>query len=97
LAKIEVPYFDGCATYRAAEDALRRVLAEEGTEAEVEPVAVDSDEEAGSEATLPRQPHHPGRRARPVSYPRAGGPAAGRPGCRVYATPEGLKGSPPRR
>jgi hypothetical protein len=34
--KIEILYFDGCPTYRAAEETLRGVLAVQGIEAEVE-------------------------------------------------------------
>jgi len=41
---VEVLYFDGCPTYVAAARTLREVLAELG--AEVELVAVDTDEEA---------------------------------------------------
>lgn len=88
--KVEVLYFDGCPTYVAAEETLREVLAEEGIEAGVELVAVNTDEEA--------------RRLRFPGSPtiRVGGrdlfPAPEREdwrlGCRVYATPEGLRGSP---
>ena len=69
---------------------MREVLAKEGMEADVELVAVNSDEEA--------------RRLRFPGSPtiRLDGqdlfPVAEREdwslGCRVYATPEGLKGSP---
>jgi hypothetical protein len=45
--KVEVLYFDGCPTYETATKTLRAVLAEEGSEAEVQLVAVNSDEEAG--------------------------------------------------
>ena len=45
--KVEVLYFDGCPTYETATRTLRAVLAEEGLEAEVQLVAVNSDEEAG--------------------------------------------------
>jgi hypothetical protein len=44
--KIEILHFDGCPTYRVTENTLRQVHAEEGLEAEVELVAVNSDEEA---------------------------------------------------
>jgi len=44
--RVEVLYFDGCPTYQAEEKTLRRVLAQEDTEAEVELVAVNTDEEA---------------------------------------------------
>jgi hypothetical protein len=43
--RVEVLYFDGCPTYRVAEKTLRGVLAQEDVEAEVELVAVNSDEE----------------------------------------------------
>jgi ABC-2 type transport system permease protein len=88
--RIELLYFDGCPTYRNAEEDLRRVLAEEGVEAEVELVEVNSDEEsrrlrfAGS-PTL----RIDGRDPFPVTERGAGGL-----GCRVYATPEGMKGTP---
>ena len=44
--RVEVLYFDGCPTCVVAEWALREVLAEQGIEAEVDLVAVNSDEEA---------------------------------------------------
>ena len=88
--KIEVLYFDGCPTYETAAKTLRAVLAEEGMEAEVQLVAVKSDEEAGR-LRFPGSPTI-----------RVGGedlfPVAEREdwrlGCRVYATPQGLRGSP---
>ena len=84
-------YFDGCPTYQQVEKDLRRVLSEEGLEdASVDLVAVNTDEEA--------------RRMRFPGSPtiRVGGqdlfpvPERGdyRLGCRVYATPGGLSGSP---
>jgi hypothetical protein len=42
--KVEILYFDGCPTYLRAEETLRGVLAREGVEADVELVAVNSDE-----------------------------------------------------
>ena len=88
--KVEVLYFDGCSTYRAAEETLRGVLAQVDAEAEVALVAVDADEEA----RRLRSPGSPtirvaGRDLFPVAD-RAGYAL----GCRMYATPEGLKGSP---
>jgi hypothetical protein len=44
--KIEILHFDGCPTYRATENTLRQVLAEEGMQADIELVALNSDEEA---------------------------------------------------
>jgi hypothetical protein len=88
--KFEILYFDGCPTYRAAEETLRGVLAERGIEAGVELVAVDTDEEA-QRLRFPGSPtiRVDDRDLFPVAD-RAGYAL----GCRMYATPEGLKGSP---
>ena len=88
--RVEVLYFDGCPTYLETERTLREVLAEEGIEAEVELVAVNTDEEA-RRLRFPGSPtiRVDGRDQFPV--PERVGYALG---CRVYATPEGLRGSP---
>ena len=88
--KVEILYFDGCPTYETATRTLRAVLAEEGVEAEVELVAVNSDEEA-RRLRFPGSPtiRVDGRDLFPV-----GEREAWQLGCRVYATPEGLRGSP---
>jgi hypothetical protein len=88
--RVEVLYFDGCPTYLETERTLRGVLAEEGIEAEVELVAVNTDEEA-RRLRFPDSPtiRVDGRDAFPV--PERAGYALG---CRVYATPEGLRASP---
>jgi hypothetical protein len=88
--EVEVLYFDGCPTYETASKTLRQVLAEEGLDAEVNLVPVNTNEEA-------RRLEFPGS---PTI--RVGGkdlfPVSEREdwqlGCRVYATPEGLIGSP---
>jgi hypothetical protein len=86
--KIEILYFDGCPTYRAAEETLRGVLAEEGTEAEVELVAVNTYEEA-------KRLRFPGSPTIRVDDRDLFPMAEHALGCRMYATPEGLlKGSP---
>jgi hypothetical protein len=89
--KVELLYFDGCPTYKAAEKTLKEVLAaEEDIEANVKLVAVNTDEVA-------RRLRFPGSPTIRVDgrdlFPR---PERDdwRLGCRVYATPEGLKGSP---
>jgi ABC-2 type transport system permease protein len=89
--RIELLYFDGCPTYRSAEEDLRKILVEEGVEAEVEMVAVNSDEEA-RRLRFPGSPtlRIDGRDPFPVSEPSEGRNLA----CRVYATPEGMKGAP---
>ncbi len=90
--KAEVLYFGGCPSYVAAEKALREVLGEQGMDSEVEMVAVETDEEA---ARL-RFPGSPTIRVDGEDLFPAG--AAEREdwrlGCRVYATPGGLEGSP---
>ena len=88
--KVEILYFDGCPTYLEAEEALREVLAQEGVEAEVEMVAVNTDEEA-QELRFPGSPtiRADGEDLFPV--PERAGYALG---CRMFATPEGLRGSP---
>jgi hypothetical protein len=88
--KVEVLYFDGCPTYKLATKALQTVLEEVGIVAEVELVAVDSDEEA-QRLRFPGSPtvRVDGRDLLPTPEREDW-----RLGCRVYATPEGLSGSP---
>jgi hypothetical protein len=88
--KVEVLYFDGCSTYRAAEQTLRGVLAQVDAETEVVLMAVNTDEEA-RRLRFPGSPtiRVDGRDLFPV--PDRAEYALG---CRMYATPEGLKGSP---
>src|SRR5215203_3978299 len=88
--QMEILYFDGCPTYREAEKTLRDVLEEEGLDAEVELVAVNTDEVARRLA-FPGSPtiRVDGEDLFPVldrtEYAL---------GCRMYATAEGLKGAP---
>ncbi len=86
--RVEVLYFDGCPTYLGAEKTLRDVLSWE--DAEIELVAVNTDEEA-RKLRFPGSPtiRVDGRDLFPV--PERAEYALG---CRMYATPEGLKGSP---
>lgn len=86
--KIEILYFDGCPSYLEAEKVLRKVLDRE--DAEVELVAVGSDKEA-QRLRFPGSPtiRADGEDLFPV--PERSEYALG---CRMYATPEGLKGSP---
>lgn len=44
--KVQILYFDGCPNYLRAEETLRGVIAREGVEADIELVAVNTDEEA---------------------------------------------------
>jgi len=88
--RVEVLHFDGCPTYRATEKTLRGVLVREDVEADVELVAVNTDEEA-QRLRFPGSPtiRVDGEDLFPVPE-RVGYPL----GCRMYATPEGLRGSP---
>jgi hypothetical protein len=88
--KVEVLYFDGCPTYVAAVKAVREALADEGIDAGVELVAVNNDEEA----QRLRFPGSPTIRVDSHDLFRAPERRDWRLGCRMYATPEGLKGSP---
>lgn len=89
---VELLYFDGCPSHGTAEEVLRRVLAEEGIEARVDLVAVNTDEEA-RRLRFPGSPtiRVDGRDLFPSSVSER---EDWRPVCRVYATPEGFKGSP---
>ena len=88
--KLEVLYFDGCPAYETATRTLRAVLEEEGLESDIELVAVNTDEEA-------RRLRFPGSPTITVEG-RDLFPTAERQdwrlGCRVYATPQGLRYSP---
>ena len=88
--KVEVLYFDGCPTYRAAQKTLAEVLSEKGVKAEVDLVAVNSDQEA-RRLRFPGSPtiRVDGRDLFPVEEREEW-----RLGCRVYATSEGLRGYP---
>jgi len=91
--KAEVLYFDGCPSYAAAEKALREVLGEQGMDVEVEMVAVETD----GEAAWLRFPGSPTIRVDGEDLFPARAAAERedwRLGCRVYATPGGLEGSP---
>jgi hypothetical protein len=88
--RVEVLYFDGCPTYLQAENTLREVLAEEGIEAGVELVAVNTD----AEARVLQFPGSPTIRVEGRDLFPTPEREDLRLGCRVYATPEGLKGSP---
>ena len=88
--KVEILYFDGCPTYLRAEEILRGVLAQEGVEAEVELGAVNTDEEA----QRLRFAGSPTIRVDGEDLFPVGDRAGYALGCRMYATPEGLRGSP---
>ncbi len=85
----EVLYFEGCPTYLEARCALRGVLARQGVQAEVELVAINAEEEAQRFQFIGSPTIRvDGRDLFPV--PDRAGYALS---CRMYATPEGLRGS----
>ena len=86
--RVEVLYFDGCPTYRQAEKTLRGVFAQEDTKVEL--VAINTDEEA-QRLRFPGSPTIRVNGEDLFPMPDRAGYALG---CRMYATPEGLKGSP---
>jgi hypothetical protein len=88
--KVQVLYFDGCPTYGAAVKTLRKVIADEGVQAEVELVAANTDKDACSL----RFPGSPTIRVDGRDLFPAPERENWRLGCRVYKTPEGLRGSP---
>jgi hypothetical protein len=88
--RVEVLYFDECPTYRAAEETLRGVLAQEEVEADVELVAVNIHEEA----RRLRFPGSPTIRVDGEDLFRVPDRTGYALGCRMYATPEGLRGAP---
>ena len=88
--QMEILYFDGCPTYLEAEKSLRGVLEEEGVDVEVELIAVNTNEEA-QELRFAGSPtiRVDGRDL--FTVPERAEYALG---CRMYTTPEGLRGSP---
>jgi hypothetical protein len=90
--KVEILYFDGCPSYKEAEKTVRSILVEEDVEADVELVSVNTDEEV-ERLRFPGSPtiRVDGRDLFPSGTRERG---YWRLGCRVYATPDGLKSCP---
>jgi hypothetical protein len=88
--KIELLYFDGCPTYKQAQQGLSRALLEKGIESQIRLRAVTTNEEA-QRTQFPGSPtmRVDGRDLFPATENQAWGL-----GCRMYATPEGLRGTP---
>ena len=88
--KVQFLYFEGCPTYTEAEQVLREVLAEEGIDAEVELMALTTEEYA----QRLRFPGSPTFRLNGVDlFPTLRLSEFGLM-CRTYMTPEGLRGTP---
>jgi hypothetical protein len=88
--KAEILYFDGCPTYKATEKILREVIVEEGMDAEIKLVAVNTDEEA-QRVRFTGSPTIKVNSEDLFPIPDRAEYALG---CRTYATPEGLRGYP---
>ncbi len=87
--KIELLYFDGCPSWETGLANLKSVLELEGIETQVDLIKVEGDEEAIHHKFL----GSPSFRVNGVElWPEEREEYA--LSCRVYPTPEGLKGSP---
>jgi hypothetical protein len=89
--KVEILYFDGCPNHDALLPHLRELLASAGAEAEVELRRVESPEAAERDRFL----GSPTVRVNGEDVdPGAGGRTDFGMKCRLYATPDGLRGTP---
>ncbi len=88
--KIELLYFDECPTYKPAHQALKQALLEEDIEAQIRLIAVNTNEEA-QRIQFPGSPtiRVNGRDLFQTEERQDWGL-----GCRMYTTPEGLRGTP---
>ena len=89
--KVEILYFDGCPRYEGAQQAVHEALARRGMDdVRVDLLAVNTYEDA-ERLKLPGSPtlRADGEDLFPVPERRAWAL-----GCRMYLTPEGLKGHP---
>ena len=87
--KIELLYFEGCPSYRMAEQLLRETLAEAGHTEPIEMIAIATE----ADAQHWKFPGSPTVRFDGVD-PFAHGEAIYGLECRVYRTPAGLRGWP---
>ena len=87
--KVELLYFDECPSYQAAERLLREALAEDGLPGQIEMIRVGDDADAQRLSFL----GSPTIRINGID-PFAHGEASYGMECRVFVTPEGLKGWP---
>ena len=87
--KIELLYFEGCPSYRVAEDQLRAVLAEAQVSDPIEMIDIETE----TDAQQWRFPGSPTIRFDGVDPFEHGETDFGME-CRVYLTPDGLRGYP---
>ena len=88
--KIELLYFDECPTYQAALQALKQALLEEGIQSQIQLIAINTIEEAQKV----QFPGSPTIRVNGGDLFQAAERQAWGIGCRMYTTPEGLRGTP---
>jgi hypothetical protein len=88
--KIELLWFDGCPSYQEARASLEQVLREEGIDAPVEMIQVRDHADAVTRKFL-GSPTIRLNGVDPFAQPGQNNFAMQ---CRVYRTPDGLKGSP---
>jgi hypothetical protein len=88
--KVELLYFDGCPSYRTVQRLLDQVLAEEGIAATVAMVRIEDEADALRQQFL-GSPTLRFDGVDPFAKPGQDNFAMQ---CRVYHTPEGLKGWP---
>jgi hypothetical protein len=87
---IELFYFDGCPTYKLGQQALQQALLEEGIKSPIQLIAVSTNEEA----QRMQFPGSPTIRVNGRDLFSAPERQAWGLGCRMYPTPEGLRGAP---
>lgn len=89
---VELLYFDGCPSYKAFLPRLRALLAEGGVDAPVLGRRVESDQAADRERFLGSPTVRiDGLDVEPSAAQRSDYGLK----CRLYATPDGLRGAPP--
>ncbi|MGZ6317049.1 MAG: DF family (seleno)protein [Anaerolineales bacterium] len=87
--KIDLLYFDGCPSWQTGLENLRSAIAREGLQADIHVVPVTDDEQAASLRFLGSPSYIvDGEDLWPEIR------AAYHLSCRVYMTPEGIKGAP---
>ncbi len=88
--RIELLWFDGCPSYQRARDILEQVLREENIAARIEMIQVSDDADARAKKFL----GSPTIRLNGVDPFAEPGQENYAMQCRVYRTPDGLKGVP---
>ena len=91
--RVELLWWEGCPSHPETLDALKRILREEGSDAEVELVEIKTDEQASAE----RFPGSPTIRIDGKDVDPAGATARPALNCRIYHLPDGRVSPIPSR